>query len=116
MSLQRIEAEQRFSSEAELEASEVEALATVLTRTFHDEPNIEYVLPDEEVRRIALPSFGLSAIRAGQLYGEIHKTEDPDGVAVWIRPEHDLPFRRMVPVGLMAYPFDQRWESSPRRS
>jgi hypothetical protein len=114
MSLQRIEAEQRFNSEAELKASEVNSLVAVLARTFHNEPNLEYVLPVEQARRVALPSYYLSAIRAGQLYGEIHKTENSEGVAVWIRPEHNLPFHRMVQVELMANPFDQEWETTLR--
>ena len=61
-----------------------------LSRICHDEASLEYVAPDEEGRQILLPSFFRSAIRAGELYGEIHMSENGDGVAVWIRPEHHL--------------------------
>ena len=72
------------------------------------------MVPNEQVRRVAAPSFFLSAIRAGHLYGEIHTTEKGDGVAVWIGPEHALPFRRMMRAGTMTHVLDQRWESARR--
>jgi len=114
MNLQRLENPQQLSPLAPLEAPKLDSLATVLSRAFHSEPNLVYMVPDENTRRIVSPSIFLSAIRAGELYGEIHTTENADGVAVWIRPEYDLPFRRMVRMGLMAFPFNQEREFTTR--
>src|SRR2546428_11623027 len=114
MNLQRLENPQQLSPPAPLEAPKLDALATVLSRAFHSEPNLVYMVPDENTRRIVSPSIFLSAIHAGQLYGEIHTMENADGVAVWIRPEYDLPFRRMVRMGLMAFPFNQEREFTTR--
>src|SRR5260370_20605479 len=96
MNLQRLDNPQQLSPVAPLEPSQVDSLATVLSRTYQDEPELAYMVPDEEVRRIVSPSLSQSAIRAGQRYGEIHTTENEDGVAVWSRPEHDMPFHRIV--------------------
>jgi hypothetical protein len=114
MNLQRLDNPQQLSPAARLEPSQLDSLATVLSRTFQDEPELVYMVPDEEARRIVSPSLFLSAIRAGQRYGEIHTTENADGVAVWIRPEHDLPFRRMVRTELMELSFNLGWEYTAR--
>ena len=79
-----------------------------LSRICHDEASLEYVAPDEEGRQILLPSFFRSAIRAGELYGEIHMSENGDGVAVWIRPEHHLAFRQMV-ITELSEPYSARY-------
>jgi hypothetical protein len=66
-------------------------LAVVLSRALHDESNLVYMFPEDDSRRRVLPQFFLSAIRSGQLQGEIHTTDHADGVAVWIRPnEHEV--------------------------
>jgi hypothetical protein len=54
----------------------------------HNETNLEYMVGDEDTRRI---------IGTGQLCGEVHTTENQVGVALWIRPENDLFFRRTSP-------------------
>src|SRR6266850_6294186 len=114
MNLQRLDNPQQLSLAPRLEPSQVDSLATVLSRTFQNEPELVYMLPDEQARRMVSPSLFLSAIRAGQRYGEIHTTENADGVAVWIRPEHDLAFRRMVRTGLMDFRFNLGWEYTSR--
>jgi hypothetical protein len=91
-----------------------EVLASVLERNFHNEPNLVYLIPNEQERRHASRLFFLSAISAGQLYGEIHTTERANSVAVWIRPEHDLSFHRLLRTELMTWPFNGGWEHTTR--
>src|SRR5262245_48229492 len=114
MNVQRLDNLRHPIPAASLDALQSESLATALSRTLHDEPNLVYMVPDSDARRIMSPSFFLSAVRAGQLFGEIHTTENADGVAVWIHPEHVLPFRRMVWSAMFAFPFAQGWEFSMR--
>src|SRR5262249_37485534 len=96
MNLQKSENVQQLIPGVQMGPSQVGPLANLLGRIFHNEANFEYLFPDEEARRIVLPSFFRSAIRAGRLYGEIHTTENQEGVAVWIRPEHNVPFRQLL--------------------
>ncbi len=102
------------SNTVPLDASLVESLVTTLSGAFHDEPNFLYMLPDERSRRIVSASFFRSAIRAGELYGEIHATRNAGAVAIWIRPEHNQPFRRLMQTALMALPFDQGGQFTTR--
>src|SRR5262245_19580035 len=74
-------------------------VAMMLSRTLHNEPSLVYTIPDEESRRIVLPSLFLSAIRAGKRSGEIRTTKHGEGAAVWIRPEHEWSHRQMVRAG-----------------
>src|SRR5262245_29776985 len=76
-----------------------------LCNHFYNEPTLVDWIPDEQERRHVAFSFLGSAIRAGMRYGEVLTTEERDSMAVWIRPEHDLSFRRLMVDG-----FDQ----SPR--
>ena len=114
MNLQRLVNPVLLNTVVPLEASHVEALVTTLSGALHDEPNFLYMVPDERTRRIVLPSFFRSAIRAGERYGEIHMTENADAVAIWIRPEHNRPFRRLMQTAFMPLPFNQRWEFTTR--
>jgi hypothetical protein len=114
MNVHKLENPQQAASATRMEASQASSLAKALSRILHNEPNLEYMIPDDEARRNLSPLFFLSAIRVGQLYGEIRMTDNEDGVAVWIRPEYGLPFRRLVRVGLMGSPFDEGWESTVR--
>jgi hypothetical protein len=68
-----------------LAASHVDSLVTTFSGALDEEPNFLYWVPDERTRRIVLASFFRSAIRAGELYGEIHTTENADAIAIWIR-------------------------------
>jgi hypothetical protein len=114
MNLQRFENRQQLIPAAHVEASQAETLATALSRALHNEPDMAYMFPNEETRRIVSPVFFLSAIRAGQGCGEIRATEDPAGVAVWIRPEYDLPHHRTVRMGPIALPFNDGSELTSR--
>jgi len=98
----------------QLREGEVGALADVLARAFHDEPNFTYMLPDGERRSKVLPWFFTAAIRAGLRYGKVHTTETTDGGAVWLSPGKRLTFWPMLRTGLMALPFKFGWEGSRR--
>lgn len=89
--------------------SEIEILACVLARAFHNEPRFTYVLPDDRTRRDVLPSFFRVAIRVGQLYGQIYTTSMIDGGALWICPGREFTFSRMVRTGTLAIPFKVGW-------
>jgi len=82
-----------------------EALANFLGRTFHDEPNFTYVLPEETARRNVLPLFFLEAIRLTRRRGQTDRTPGNDGAAVWMCPGQEFNFARMVRMGLLAMPF-----------
>ena len=79
--------------------SQVECLATVLSQTFHNEPRVIYILPEEVARCSVLPWFFRSvAIRASQLCGKIYTTATPDGGILWIRPGRESTFAQR-PLG-----------------
>ena len=63
------------------------ALEASLSRTFHREPRVAYVLPDETARRDVLPLFFRSVlIPAVQTCGEIYTMPQVEGCSLWIRP------------------------------
>src|SRR5437899_8360779 len=89
-----------------LDMSQVDLLATVLSRACQDEAKFKYLMPDEQTRRAVLPwFFGSVAIRASHLYGEIYTTENIDGAALWISPGHASDFGQIVRTGMPAMPF-----------
>jgi len=59
------------SSPVQIQMSQVEGFATVLSQAFHNEPRVAYILPEEVTRRSVLPWFFRSiAIRASQFGGK----------------------------------------------
>src|SRR5262245_24106847 len=100
MNLHRVDHPQQSPCAVRVEVSRIESLAAVLSRTLRHQPNLLYMFPDQETRRIVLPSFFLSVVDAGLLHGEIHTTENADGAAVWIRPESGRTARQLVGLGL----------------
>src|SRR5262245_33957370 len=105
MNVQRLVRPLQFNPATHLEASQVDALANVLSRARHNEPYLTYLIPDVEVRRMVSPWLFLSMIRAGQLYGEINTTDGGNGAAVWISPLYDVSVRRTIRAALMSMPF-----------
>jgi len=85
------------SSVAPLQVSQVEALATMLSRSFENEPNFVYIIPDEQARRMILRRFfQMVAIPASRLFGEICTTNQIHGASLWIRPGSGFTFERMI--------------------
>jgi ribosomal protein S18 acetylase RimI-like enzyme len=68
--------------------------AGVLARAFFDYPVWQWVMPDEDHRRRALPIASRATILWGQLVGENYALGVPaQGVAIWARPgmaDHDV--------------------------
>lgn len=61
--------------------------ATLLARAFFDYPMWQWIMPDEDHRRRALPVSARATLRWGELIGETHAIGDPmHGIAVWGRP------------------------------
>jgi hypothetical protein len=100
MNLQTVHNSPPLNEPALLTGSQITSLSSVISRICHDEPNLEYIVPDQAVRRMVLPSFLQAAILAGQLYGQVHIGENHDGIAVWIGPEYNLRFRQIMQTTL----------------
>ena len=90
-------------SPVQIQMSQVEGFATVLSQAFHNEPHVAYILPEEVARRSVLPWFFRSiAIRASQFGGEIYTTATLDGGILWISPGRESTFARMVQTQMQA--------------
>jgi hypothetical protein len=100
MNLQTVHNSQRLNELALLTGSQIRSLSSVISRICQDEPNLEYIVPDQAVRRMVLPSVLQAAILAGQLYGQVRIGENHDGIAVWISAEHNLRFRQIMQTTL----------------
>jgi len=95
-----------FKSAVRIRTSQVELLGSVLTRAFHDDPGVEYILPDTRTRRSVLSWFFTSvAIRTSRLCGEIYTTANVAGGALWIRPGVDLTIDHAVRTELPSLRF-----------
>src|SRR5262245_10132235 len=77
-------------------AMQDERLANVLGRAFHDEPFVNYVLPDEPARRALLPPFFLKAIGIARLYGQVDAAPTTAGAALWFCPGRDFSLTQIV--------------------
>src|SRR5262245_59482504 len=94
-----------FNPAVRIRTSQIESLGSVLTRAFHNDPGVEYVLPDARTRRPVLSWFFISvAIRTSRLCGEIYTTGNVDGGALWIRPGVDLTIGHAVRTELLSLP------------
>jgi hypothetical protein len=102
-------------SPVQVQMSQVEFLAAVLTQAFHNEPRVAYIFPEEVARRSVLPwFFGSVAIRASQLCGEIYTTAALDGGILWISPGREATFARMVRSEMQTAKFKLRRSSFKR--
>jgi ribosomal protein S18 acetylase RimI-like enzyme len=69
-------------------ASDVPALADMLTRSFADDPVANFMFAGERRRRHGLHSFFTSQIRRQYLpLGHVYTTDDRSGAAVWGPPD-----------------------------
>ena len=85
------------ASVARLQVSQTEALAAMLSRSFQNEPNFVYLIPDEQARLRSLRwFFQMVAIPASRLFGEICTTNQIDGASLWIRPGTGFTLERMI--------------------
>jgi ribosomal protein S18 acetylase RimI-like enzyme len=107
--MQQVDDATELKPPGSLDTSQIDLLATVFSRAFHNNPNFVYMIPDEGTRRTLSPWFFRSAIRASQLYGKIYTTDTIDGGALWFNPEQHLTFEQMVRRGMVEMPFDLEW-------
>ena len=87
-----------------LEAAQTDRLATVLSRAYYDEPQVRYIMPDEQVRLRLLPNLFRVAIHASQLHDETYTAQSVDGGALWIGPGSGLTVDRMMRTRVPAIP------------
>jgi hypothetical protein len=88
------------------QTGQIDLLAIILSRAFHEQPTFTYLIPDERERRAVLPWFFRSlAIRASQFCGEIYTTETVQGGALWISPGRAHTFGRVLRTGMLTAPF-----------
>jgi hypothetical protein len=83
-----------------LEVRQIDFLSTVLSRAFHNEPCLVYLMPEEETRRTVSPWFFQVAIHASQLCGEIYTTNAADGGALWMSPDNNWAIERILRTGM----------------
>src|SRR5262245_38776331 len=105
MNLQRLDNSQQLKPVKLFNALPAESLAWVLARAYHGNSAFKYVIPDSEARRTLSPWVFRSAVRAGQLYGEVRRAEMGDGAALWISPFYDVSLRQVVRDALRSMPF-----------
>ena len=95
------------ASVAPLQVSQTEALATMLCRSFQNDPNFVYVMPDEQARPMILHwFFQMVAIPASRLFGEIFTTNQIDGASLWIRPGSGFTFERVIRHAMRGMPLE----------
>jgi hypothetical protein len=93
------------ASVAPLQVSQTEALATMLSRSFRNEPNFVYIMPDEQARQMTLLSFfQMAAIPASRVFGVICTTNQIDGASLWIRDGSGFTFERMIRDAMRGMP------------
>lgn len=70
-----------------LVSSQTKQATKVLASAFHDDPMMEYVIPDASKRPRPLAAFFDMCVRYARLQGEVYTTSTTDGAALWVRPE-----------------------------
>lgn len=78
-----------------LAPSQIDDLATVLSRAFCEECSARYVLPNENSRLRLLQGFFRNVIFYSQIDGDVYTTPNVDGGALWIpsATELTIPYR-----------------------
>ena len=88
-----------------LPVNQARSAAAVLGRAFHNDPFMQYLVPDNARRARLLPSLFSVLVRYCLAYGEVYTTAALDGVACWLPPgETSPPVLRLVRVGLRGAP------------
>jgi len=98
-----------------IRSSQIELLASVLTRAFYDDPRVTYILPEELTREGVLSwFFNAVAIRTSRLCGEIYTTANAEGVALWISPAVELTIAHAVRTEMSSLHFKLDRSSATR--
>lgn len=90
-----------------LQSADLERATRVLTRAFHDDPGIVWLVPNEGQRRRLLYWNHRKFLQYGLRAGRVFTTpESVDGIATWLPPERPMmTFMDAVRLGLLALPF-----------
>jgi GNAT superfamily N-acetyltransferase len=71
-------------SVARLRLDQIDLASGILSRAFHDDPPLVYVIPKAAERSRSFPAFFRTFVSYASLYGEPLTTEDPpQAVAIW---------------------------------
>ena len=90
---------------APLREDDLDAVAAMLARAFHDDPLSRYVKPDPEHRAATGPAHFAAAVRAVRADGEVWVTGDLSAAACWRRPgAHHVTPEQAAAAGLDRVP------------
>jgi ribosomal protein S18 acetylase RimI-like enzyme len=79
--------------------------SNVLSRAFHQDPLLRFLIPDDAKRARLLPSFYSIVVHYCVAYGEGYITPALDGVACWLRPgDTRTGLGRLVWIGIRGAP------------
>jgi GNAT superfamily N-acetyltransferase len=86
-----------------------------MARAFHDDPAWTWVVPDDERRRRVLPALFRSGLKLESLRGNIVRSKDGAGVAIWVPPHAPKPTRaQLFRSGIPFSSLKLRREERPR--
>lgn len=85
-------------------------VAALLARAFQDDPLMVYAIPDARQRARLLPWLVGLNVRYGCRYGEVYRTRDLSGAAIWMPPGRTrITPLRMLRLGMFAAPLRVSW-------
>ena len=95
---------------ARAEMADARRVAALLARAFQDDPLMRYAIPDAHKRGQLLPwLIGLN-VRYGCRYGEVYRTPEYTGAAIWLPPNHaTYTLWRMLRAGMFVAPLRLPW-------
>jgi ribosomal protein S18 acetylase RimI-like enzyme len=90
-----------------LQPADLDRAAHVLTRAFHDDPGVVWLLPNEGQRRRLLYWNHKKFLQYGLQAGRVFTTPGAvEGIATWLPPERPMmSFMDALRLGLLALPF-----------
>ena len=74
----------------------VRGAAAVMARAFHDDPAWRWIVPDAERRSRVLPSLFTAPLRLESFRGNIVRSGDGTGIAIWAPPGQPRPTRAQI--------------------
>jgi ribosomal protein S18 acetylase RimI-like enzyme len=94
-----------------LRASQVASVAALLTRAFWNDPQMRWLLPDEDDRARVLPWLLATSVRYALRAGEAWTTPTLSGLALWLPPGARQPgLIATVRTGALAAPVRLGWQ------
>jgi ribosomal protein S18 acetylase RimI-like enzyme len=85
-------------------------IAALFARAFQDDPLMRYAIPDAQQRRRLLPWLMSLNVRYGCRYGEVYRTSEYTGAAIWLPPgQPTYTLWRMLHAGMFVAPLRLPW-------